>query len=192
MRKRITWTSAVVLGLLLTGVGGTEPAQSIRAQESAGANTQASGDPSLAFQIRAIPMLEDFFADHRYSALIPAKTDYYFDNDHPDGPKIAFVTKKGNEPDIRELRQALEQRFGRDVVFQTSAYSEPELAAFCKEVADYVDEIHDGPYSAGYSIDNPRIEIDGPFTDEQARMLIDKFGEDRLEIEIGSGPVKTF
>lgn len=155
------------------------------------ASAPASYDEILAFQVRVIPILEDFFQNKQYAALIPATTDYYFNNDHPEGPKIAFVTKKGNEPKIRNLRKALERKFGTDVVFESSKYTIPELAAYAKKVEKYLPTIYDGPWSVSYSITSSRIFVDANLTSRQIYLLLQKFDADRLNIQLNFHPALT-
>lgn len=182
---------ALSLTTIATNRSTTESVVLAAYNENLPAAAPASYDEVLAFQIRIIPMLEDFFQNKQYAALIPATTDYYFNNDHPEGPKIAFVTKKGNEPKIRNLRKALERKFGTDVVFESSKYTVPELAAYAKKVEKYLPTIYDGPWSVSYSINSPRIFVDANLTSRQIYLLLRKFDADRLNIQLNFHPALT-
>jgi len=184
-----------LLALSLTAIAATgsttENIAFAAPDESLSAAAPAGYDEILDFQSRVIPMLEDFFRNKKYAALIPATTDYYFNNDHPQGPKIAFVTKKGNEPKIRDLRKALERKFGTDVVFESSDYTVPELAAYAKKVEKYLPAIYDGPWSVSYSINSSRIFVDANLTSRQIYLLLQKFDAKRLDIQLNFHPALT-
>lgn len=184
-----------ILALTLTAIAINGSTTSNRVFAASNEQSQTTNPVSyeeiLAFQTRVIPMLEDFFQNKKYAALIPATTDYYFHNDHPQGPKIAFVTKKGNEPKIHELRKALERKFGPDVVFESSSYSAPELAAYAKQVEKYLPTIYKGPWSVSYSITSSRIFVGANLTSRQIYLLLQKFDADRLNIQLNFHPALT-
>ncbi len=193
MLKPKVFLSILALTLTAIAINGSTTSNRVFAasNEQSQATNQVSYQEILAFQVRVIPMLEDFFKNKKYAALIPATTDYYFYNDHPQGPKIAFVTKKGNEPKIRELRKALERKFGPDVVFESSNYSVPELAAYAKQVEKYLPTIYEGPWSVSYSITSSRIFVDANLTSRQIYLLLQKFDADRLNIQLNFHPALT-
>jgi len=184
-----------LLALSLTAIAAngstTENIAFAAPDESLSVASTTGYDEILDFQSRVIPMLEDFFRNKKYAALIPATTDYYFNNDHPQGPKIAFVTKKGNEPKIRDLRKALERKFGTDVVFESSGYTVPELAAYAKKVEKHLPTIYDGPWSVSYSINSSRIFVDANLTSRQIYLLLQKFDAKRLDIQLDFHPALT-
>lgn len=169
MGKSKLGLTILVCGALLGGISGANTVEKVYAEEyftHSESLAKANGSPSLAFQIRVIPILEDLFASRRYTRFLGRHTDYYFDNDNL---KVIFITKRGHKSSITELRQVLEQRLKSEVGFAASDYSGPDLARLEKEVNEYIREIYTGAYSVSYAINSPKIEIVSQLTDSQNR-----------------------
>ncbi|MBD3920640.1 trypsin-like serine protease [Paenibacillus sp. PR3] len=166
-------------------------------QASDEAEAKRNYQKTVDFQQEVIPVMESIFKeqfpekvsinDGEYvdginSDAFDEITDYYFDNDNPNNPKVVFVVAKEDRDEMKTLRKALEEKLGYKVKFIKAKKGIKEFRNLQDQVSGYLDVIYKGGYSVGYNIKTQTIDVEADLDNQQIQLLTNRFGSDLLSI----------
>lgn len=135
-------------------------------------------DPIVDFQKDVIPVIEN--AMNKYFQNDTQKffdqADYYFDNT-VNNLKVVFLVDQINTDDFAGFQKELEEKLDNKVMFKKSEINPRILSETKEKVAQYIDKLHLGKegYNVGYNTKDQVVEVRAKLSDEQIRLLKQKF-----------------